>query len=101
MDSCHDTDKYESFLFEGCCPVDICEEMSIQVPVVVCAKSKVGDIEFECLGHTIDEKVCSDGGCNRFKIVQKIRIKIPVSFEAECEIGDGKVEYCVGECSPN
>ena len=74
------------------CPVDICEDIAISVPVELNARAEVGEIKLECGGHHI-EKEMEKHNRREFTIVQKIHVRIPIKFFAECEVKEEHVEF--------
>jgi hypothetical protein len=91
----------KTFMLEKGCPADICGDITVKVPVVVCAESEVGKVEFKCKGTTIEqlpELLGNSKKCERFKVIQKIQVRIPLTFEAEVEVCKGHVEIDVNEC---
>ena len=93
--------KHKKFIFDGCCPVDICEDIAVRVPVEVCAHSEVRDVEFKCTGHTIEKshRHSHSHGCNKFTVVQNMSIRIPLRFKAVCDVGEGHVDFDVRDCT--
>lgn len=91
-------EKHKKMSFEGC-PVNICEDIAVNVPVSVYAHSEVCDVKFICMGHTI-EKITADESkeCSKFNIVQKLRIHIPLKFKAQCDVSEGLVSFDVHDC---
>ena len=92
-------EKHKGFIFEGC-PTDICEDIEIKVPVSVSAHSEVCDVQFKCMGHTIDDTAHKESqGSSKFNVVQKINVHIPLKFKAECEVSEGIVNFDVHDCN--
>lgn len=96
-------EKHKKFVFEGC-PVDICEDITVKVPVTVCAHSEVCDASFKCMGHTIENVDCDDSQsqnkeCHKFNVIQKINVHIPLKFIAECDVAKGLVDFDLHDCS--
>ena len=82
------------------CPVQINEDISISVPVEICAHADVDQIELECLGHHIEHHMehhveydDKRHKCKKFKIVQKVHVKIPVKYYVECDVRDEHVDF--------
>jgi hypothetical protein len=94
-------ERHKKIILESGCPANICEDITIKVPIEVCAHSEVCDAEFTCAGHTIEKVPCDDRGCNRFNVVQRINLRIPLVFKAECDVSEGTVDFDVHECPPN
>jgi hypothetical protein len=96
----HDTrcEKHKKYTYEGC-HADICEDITVNVPISVCAHSEVCDVQFDCLGPTIEENICQENqGCNRFNVIQRINLHIPLKFKAECDVSEGLVDFHLHEC---
>ena len=92
-------EKHKKYVFEGC-PIDICEDITLSVPVSINAHSEVCEVKFECAGHTIEEVSCDENsGYTRFNVVQKINVRIPLKFKAECDVKEADVDFCLHECS--
>jgi hypothetical protein len=86
-------EKQKRFAFEGC-PVNVCEDIEIKVPISVCAHSEGCDAQFNCMGHTIEENHCAETqGCNKFNVTQKLNLVIPLKFKADCDVGEGFVDF--------
>ena len=96
----HETkcEKHKKFTFEGC-PVDICKDISIKVPVTVCAHSEVCEATFTCAGHTIEKLPPVCGGCSKFNVVQKLKLHIPLKLKAECDVAEGVVNFDMHDCN--
>ena len=80
-------------------PCDPCEGVideevaTVCLPVLVIPHADVGPIEVKCdkrPGIELECKRCKGkpNGCCEFAITQKIRVKIPVTFSADVEIGE-------------
>ena len=69
--------------------------LTVCIPVTTTPCVKVGKIKTECCGNPIiaskkHEKCCDDmkdGSC-KFTIIQKMKIEIPIDFNAETKIDD-------------
>ena len=83
---------------QDCC--DDCKSiiekfLTICLPVKTTPNVKVGKIKTECCGNPIisakkHEKCCGEknDGCCKFTIIQKMKIEIPIDFDAKTEIDD-------------
>ncbi|MCL2577356.1 MAG: hypothetical protein FWE27_04820 [Defluviitaleaceae bacterium] len=92
-------EEHKRFTFEGC-PVDICEDITVRVPIDVCAHSEVCDIQFRCMGHTIERDPCSENErCSKFSVIQKINVRIPLIFKVEGDVGEGFVDFDLRDCN--
>ena len=95
-------EKYRKFFHDKDCPANICEDILIGVPVVVRANAEVNDVDFKCMGHTIIKNTFDAPGkpnaINKFVVCQKISLHIPINFMAECEIGEGSVDFDMRDC---
>jgi len=92
-------EKHKKFTFEGC-PVEICEDIAVKVPVSVCAHSEVCEAQFKCMGHTIEKIRCPENpGCDKFNVIQKINLSIPLKFKAECNVAEGTVSFNLHDCN--
>jgi hypothetical protein len=96
-----DCDRHKRIIFNPGCPVDICEDISVKVPIEVCAHSEVCDVEFRCTGHTIERIPCPDNNreCSRFNVIQRISLRIPLKFVAQCDVGEGVADFDLRECN--
>jgi len=92
-------EKHKKFDFDAGCPVDICEDITVKVPIEVCAHSEVCNVEFKCEGHTIEKVHCELRGCNKFNVVQKMHVRIPLKFKARCDVGEGSVDFDFQDCN--
>jgi len=97
-----DYDRMPSFRRSGIerhtCPSKTKQEVKITVPVEVRAAAKVGRIDIDCLGcPVIGENGLVPAGehcaTSRFTVSQRIRVEIPIVFEAEVEVGDERVHF--------
>jgi len=98
----HETkcEKHKKFTFEGC-PVDIYEDITVKVPIAICAHSEVCNVDFKCMGHTIEKDPCTtEQGCSKFKIIQKMKVHIPLKFKGECDVSAGSVDFDVHSQTP-
>ena len=91
-------DQYRKLVFEGGCPVNAQEEVTVTVPVKIRADADVDEVEIKCKGHAVitsdsDDPKGEPHAVKRFTISQKISIKIPVKFFAECIIGESSVDF--------
>jgi|GEM_PF-2708080 len=75
------------------CTVDTGENITITTPVVVNAYADSCNVEIECQGHEIIKDPCRRPNHSRFKIRQKIHLRIPIDFVAECNVGEGQVDF--------
>ena len=94
----HGYEKREKFVLEGGCPVKAFEEANVTVPVTVCAKCKVGDVDFHCCGDPVITKNSDytpgrPDAVSKFTIRQKMRVDIPIVFGLETDIGEGHVDF--------
>jgi hypothetical protein len=85
------------------CPVELCEDITVKVPVTICAETHVGKIEIKCLGHTIerhDEDCDQDQHkhCTHFTVVQRIQVRIPLTFKSEADVGKEHTRFDMVEC---
>ena len=80
-------------IFEGDCPVQVKEEIKIELPFKVHARADVDEIKFECKGHTVEREHHKHHNTDKFKVIQRIHICIPIKFEAEVEVGKERVEF--------
>jgi hypothetical protein len=85
--------EYKKIIFEDVCPVEVKEEIKIEQPFKIRARADVGEIRFECKGHTIEKEHCKHHATDKFKVIQRIHICIPIKFEAEIDIGKEHVEF--------
>jgi hypothetical protein len=83
------------------CPLDICGDIAISIPVEISAYADVEKIELKCAGHHIErnsDDSRDDPGSDKFVIVQKIHVRIPVRTYAECETKKERIDIDVCEC---
>lgn len=93
-----------------CCKEIIEKFLTICIPVTVTPKVKTGRIKTECCGNPIislkkHENCCkgmSDDECCKFTIIQKMKVEIPIDFDAmtkidelfvDCEFKPDKDDY--------
>ena len=69
--------------------------LTICLPVTTTPYVRIGRIKTECCGNPIvsakkPEKCCEDmkDGCCKFTIIQKMKIEIPIDFNADTKIDD-------------
>jgi hypothetical protein len=91
-------EKHKKITFESCL-ANICEDITVKVPALVCAHSEVCEVEFKCMGHTIERIPCPDTGCNRFNVTQKMNLRIPLVFKVECDISEGSADFELRDCA--
>ena len=98
-------EKHEKFRLDGGCPSNTCEEAAVTLPVEVRAFADVGDVELMCLGPVVVRRNSSDTpgrpcAVSKFTISQRMRVIIPVTFNAEADIGESHVEFepCSDPC---
>ena len=95
-------EKYKKFILEGGCPVNVCDDITISVPVIVRANADIEDVKLKCKGHTIEKKhhESHSESCSKEKFIikQKIHVEIPIKFEAECDVGEGCADFDLHEC---
>ena len=75
------------------CTVNTSEDITITTPISVSAYADSCDVELICNGHEIIRDHHCRPKTSKFKIRQKIRACIPVAFVAECDIGEGHVDF--------
>jgi len=81
------------------CPAKICEDIILSVPVEVRAHTDIKDITLKCGEHRIQHhQHDKPTKTHKFEIVKKISAQIPISFVAEVEIKDERVDFEVYEC---
>lgn len=83
--------------FKKSCHVNTTEEISITTPVTIHGHAYVGGVEIACAGHEIIKESRRRHGHKQFKICQKFRAHIPITFVAECEIEDERIHFEVEE----
>jgi len=94
-------EKHKKFIFEGC-PTDIFEDISVKVPISVCAHSEVCDLNCKCMGHTIEKIHCPENPqYSKFNVIQKISLRIPLKFKVECDVAEGAVSFDLHDCKQN
>lgn len=91
-------EKYEKFSMDGGCPMVAHEEATITVPVAVRASAEWGEAELKCLGAAVvtrNSDLTPGKPCavSKFTVSQKIRVDIPLKFNAEVELGQEHVEF--------
>ena len=75
------------------CTVDTSENITITTPVAVKAYVDSCDVEIQCNGHEIIKESHCRHDVRKFKIKQKIFVHIPIEFVAECDVGEGHVDF--------
>lgn len=85
-------EKYDSSV----CSAVSYQDINVCVPVTIKAFGEVANIEIECLGKPIINSNChecqnkSNSTC-KFTISQKLRVTVPVVFDAKAETGEASV----------
>jgi hypothetical protein len=87
-------EKHKKYVYDGC-QAEICEEITVRVPIEVSAHSEVCEVQFDCMDYSIDEE---NHGRNRFNVIQKMNLRIPLKFVAECDVGEGHAYYNAHKC---
>jgi hypothetical protein len=83
------------------CPEQICEDITVSVPVTVSARAESGDVKLTCGKRECvmgDAMPCDCESVSKFKIIQKMKLCIPVKFIAECDVGEACCEYDLNDC---
>lgn len=69
--------------------------LTICLPVTTTPCARIGKIKTECCGNPIissrKHDVCCDemkDGCCKFTVIQKMKVEIPIDFEADTRIDD-------------
>jgi len=75
------------------CTVNTSEDITITTPVIVSAYADSCKVELKCNGHEIIKEHHCKPNTSKFKIRQKIRACIPIEFVAECDVGEGHVDF--------
>jgi len=75
------------------CPANVCEDITITVPVEVHAHADVKNIKLECKGHHIDKCHKTPKNVSKFEVVQEISAQIPIEFVARVEVKDERVDF--------
>ena len=97
--------KHEKFTLQGGCPAEVIERAKVAVPITVRAFSDVDDVELCCDGKPIVIKNSHitpgcPGAVSKFTVAQKMCIKIPIMFGADCDVGEGHAVYDMDDDSP-
>jgi len=52
------------------------------------------------MGHTLEKTLCGseEQGCSKFNIIQKISVRIPLKFKAECDVSQGVAIFDLHNC---
>ena len=88
--------EHDRFMFKGGCPCKTSEEVSVTVPVSVSAHADRGNVELRCMGPSVITRDCDRDPCSathRFCITQRMRVDIPIKFEAQADIGKECVKF--------
>jgi len=93
-----DGQTFERHIMDGDCPVTAVQELEVTVPATVRAHAEIGRVNLRCVGAGIvvgnsDEVRGRPNAVSRFTIRQRLRVDIPVKFEAEAYVGEGHVDY--------
>jgi len=80
------------------CTTEICDDITITVPVEVLTRTDVGKIELKCGEVRIIRESERPASVHRFEIVQEISAKIPIKFIAEVEVDVERVDFDASEC---
>ncbi|MCL2854540.1 MAG: hypothetical protein FWE21_02855 [Defluviitaleaceae bacterium] len=75
------------------CTVETSEDVTITTPVMLNAYVDSCKVEIECRGHDIIRESSRRPNHSRFKIRQKMHVHIPIDFVAECNVGEGRVDF--------
>ena len=91
-------EKHEKYILEGGCPAKASEEVRVTVPVTVRAFADCDKVELHCIGGAVITKNCDDtpgrpDKVSKFTVSQKMRVEIPIVFGAECDVGEGHVDF--------
>ena len=89
------------YYLECGCPEEVCEEITVSVPVSVHAHAEIGEVKLTCEKRECingDDKPCHSNGDSKFKIVRKMKLCVPVKFVTECDIGEACCDYDLGDC---
>ena len=90
-------ERNQDACLENTCPADGYQDVTVCLPVEVKPFADVGKIKVKCLGSSdvnCSEKGCCGeikGKCN-FTISQKIRVEVPVTFGADVEVGEARID---------
>jgi len=80
------------------CAAEICDDITITVPVEVFTRTDVGKIELKCGEVRIVRESERPPNVHRFEVVQKISAKIPINFIAEVEVEVERVDFDASKC---
>ena len=95
MNFMFDDGKVDYTKYDDDCRALIEKFLTICLPVTTTPCVKVGKIKSECCGNPIissrKHDMCCEGmkdGCCKFTIIQKMKVEIPIDFEADTKIDD-------------
>ena len=81
--------------YEDECKSIIEKFLTLCLPVTTTPCAKIGKIKTECCGNPIISSMKHDvycdemkDGCCKFTIIQKMKVEIPIDFEADTKIDD-------------
>lgn len=87
--------KPEFPMFDDCYQSIIEKFLTICLPVTTTPCVKIGKIKTECCGNPIissrkHENCCEEmkDGCCKFTIIQKMKLEIPIDFNADTKVDD-------------
>ena len=90
-----ENEKLEYSKYDDECKSIIEKFLTLCLPVTTTPCAKIGKIKTECCGNPIistrKHDVCCDemkDGCCKFTIIQKMKVEIPIDFEADTKIDD-------------
>ncbi|MDR0272396.1 MAG: hypothetical protein LBI27_03665 [Clostridiales bacterium] len=81
-----------------CHPFEVCEDITVKLPITVHAHAHVDHVEFDCKEHCIEKEHDRHKNYEKFTVVQKIQIRIPVRFETECHVHDEDYDFDLHDC---
>jgi hypothetical protein len=97
MEHKHECDNFKKFRLHEPCHTEVVEDITIKVPVIVHAHADIEHVRLECDGHYIEKHHWSPHenkrDTDKFTIVQKIKVCIPLKFEAECDVCESSVDF--------
>ena len=80
------------------CPANVCEDVTITLPIETNAHVDIGDIELKCKERLITKEHDKHKNKITAHVIQKVSLKIPIKFITEVDVRDEQVDFKVQEC---
>ena len=79
------------------CPAVGYQDVNVCIPVTIKPFGEAGNVKTQCLGNPVISSKCdtcsgNPGGVCKFTISQKLRVEVPVIFDAKAEVGEAVID---------